>query len=109
MVETTTGKPFPASFHRAGHVYALTAAIALKIIDRETFCALNCRLLVNSHFRLRVCGGSRVLLAHTGCWGGGFCLLCRQASMTGWAQYYSRGAYRANLQREREREEDRMS
>lgn len=23
------------------------------------------------------------MLAHTGCWGGGFCLLGRQASMTG--------------------------
>lgn len=51
----------------------------------------------NLHFRPRICGGSRVLLAHMGCWGGGFCLLCRQASMARWAQYYSRGSSAANL------------
>lgn len=55
-------------------------------------------LFVNLHFRPRACGGSRVLLAHTGCWGGGFCLLCRQASMARWAQYYSRGSSAANLE-----------
>lgn len=54
-------------------------------------------LFVNLHFRPRACGCSRVLLAHTGCWGGGFCLLCRQASMARWAQYYSRGSSAANL------------
>lgn len=60
-------------------------------------------LFVNSHFRPRACGGSRVLLAHTGCWGGGFCLLCRQASMARWAQYYSRGSSAANLEQKKRR------
>lgn len=37
------------------------------------------------------------MLAHTGCWGGGFCLLCRQASMARWTQFYSRGSSADNL------------
>lgn len=56
------------------------------------------------HFRPRACGGSRVLLAHTGCWAGGFCLLCRQASMARWARYYSRGSSTANLEDKEETE-----
>ena len=43
------------------------------------------------------------MLAHTGCWGGGFCLLCRQASMARWAKYYSRGSSAANLEKEKEK------
>lgn len=41
------------------------------------------------------------MLAHTGCWGGGFCLLCRQASMARWAQYYRRGSSAANLEQKK--------
>lgn len=53
------------------------------------------------------------MLAHMGCWGGGFCLLCRQASMARWAQYYSRGSSAANLclkvTKSKEEEEDGKS
>lgn len=59
--------------------------------------------VVNLHFRPRTCGGSKVLLAHTGCWGGGFCLLCRQASMARWAQYYNRGSSADNLSQEKKK------
>lgn len=52
------------------------------------------------------------MLAHKGCWEdgiGGFCLLCRQASMVGGrADNYNWGTAKANL-RERERETKRGS
>lgn len=62
-------------------------------------------LFVHSHFRPRACGGSRVLLANTGCWGAGFCLLWRQASMARWAQYYSLVSSAANLEQGKRRRE----
>ncbi len=83
----TNDKHKPLSFLSFGRTELLTSVVPC-----------HC---VNSHFRPRACGGSRVLLAHTGCWGGGFCLLCRQASMARWAQYYSRGSSGANLKQKK--------
>lgn len=49
------------------------------------------------------------MLAHTGCWGGGFCLLCRQASMARWAHYYSRGSSAANLEQKKRKKKGTLS
>lgn len=96
---------------------SLTKTNSLKTNDKHkplSFLSFKCAELltsiapchvVNLHFRPRACGGSRVLLAHTGCWGGGFCLLCRQASMARWAQYDSRGSSAANLQQKKSKKQ----
>ncbi len=58
-----------------------------------------------SHLRLMCCVGSRLLLLlqmAVACWGAGFCLLCRQASMTAQTQvwFYRHWFAEADLQNE---------
>lgn len=100
--------PFP-SFTMTNRLNANTSPIGFLHFKRvELLAPIATCHFVNLHFRPSACGGSRVLLAHTRCWGGGFCLLCRQASMARWARYYSRGSSAADLeQKNGEKNRDR--